>query len=92
MMIPEVCSKSEVTKYTNFSAEKLGGGTATANVFQEEQLIFWREKCASEGGKTRQLEQENEVLKHCWYKALEDIQELERKCNLLQGGRAVPCQ
>lgn len=90
-MIPQQAYTSEVTEYTNVLAETLGCGCATPNVFQEEQLIFWREKCASEGAKNIKLEQENEVLKHCWYKALEDIRELEHKYNRIQGN-AVSCQ
>lgn len=74
MMISEVPSKSEVAEYT----------------LAQQQVVEWREKCAFLLARNLKLEQENEVLRHCWDKAKEDIDKLTKRCNVLQEDKA-PC-
>jgi hypothetical protein len=55
------------------------------NTIEQERLAILQEKCLSLHKKNIKLEQENEVLRHCWDKARIDIEKLQRECQLLHG-------
>lgn len=50
----------------------------------QEQLVTLQEKYAVVHKRNIKLEQENEVLRHCWDKALSDISKLQQEYSLLQ--------
>lgn len=67
-MVHQIPNKTQVSEYT----------------LLQEQLIALQEKYTTVQKRNIKLEQENEVLRNCWSKAKGDIDDLHRKCNLLQ--------
>lgn len=58
--------------------------TVSEYTFLQEQLVTLQEKYAVVHKRNIKLEQENEVLRHCWDKALSDISKLQQEYSLLQ--------
>lgn len=67
-MVHQIPNKNTVSEYT----------------LLQGQLITLQEKYTALRTRNIKLEQENEVLRHCWNKAKGDIDKLQRECNLLQ--------